>query len=269
MDDTAEMSALQQRVIERLRAGAVLGASDKEVSWRLRAEGTAFVFESFDQLAPGAPPTERVVIGTEAALIEWVRPRPESEGAWAALVERLGGAAPRGPALDSAALDGLVVFGQGPELESWVAFAEGTEERWYAGALRRHARVRIELSERPGRGDVGPFCWALRVPDTGPGEVDAEAWVRAEVAARLEDRLALAAWLDLSEPEPLEGGVWSARHADRYETPGMGFVVTFVGHDGARVEVPVDLARPGTRDLARERTAARTRLKKALRRALY
>jgi hypothetical protein len=63
------MSALQQRVIERLRAGAVLGASDKEVSWRLRAEGTAFVFESFDQLAPGAPPTERVVIGTEAALI--------------------------------------------------------------------------------------------------------------------------------------------------------------------------------------------------------
>ena len=269
MDDTAAMPALQRRVIERLRAGAVLGASDKEVSWRLYAEGAAFVFEAFDQLAPGAPPTTRVVLATEAALVAWVRPQPETEAAWAALVERLGGAAPSGPAWDSAALDGLVVFGHCPEPEAWVAFAEGTEQRWYSGALRLHARVRIELSERPGRGDVGPFCWALRVPDAGPGEVDAAAWVRAEVAARLEDRLTLAGWLDLSEPEPLEGGVWSARHADRYETPGMGFVVTFVGHDGARVEVPVDLARPGTRDLARERTAARTRLKKALRRALY
>ena len=150
-----------------------------------------------------------------------------------------------------------------------MAFAEGTAELGYAGVLRPHVRVRVVLSERPGGAALGPFCWAIRVPEASASDADAAGWLRAEVLARLEERLSLAAWLDFSRPEALDGGVWSAHHADRYETSGMGFVVTYVGPTGARVELPVDLAKPGTRRLERERPAARTRLLKALRRARY
>jgi hypothetical protein len=164
--------------------------------------------------------------------------------------------------LADADLEGLVVFGAVPDGPPWAAFAEGRVDRWLAGAVRPHLRVRVEL----GQDGHGPFCWRIPLPSSAPA--GAAAWLEGAVNGRLVERLAWAHLVDLSAPMPIDGGTWSARHADRYETEGMGFVVTAVLHDGRTVTQGVDLARPGTDDPSREVPAARTRLRKGLLRAL-
>jgi len=262
----ADIAALQTRLVARLRAGAVLGASDKEVSWELRAEGAGFVYEAHDQLAIGAPPMERRAPPDDDAVRAWISGSASSPQAWADLLARVDGPTPN--PLPPEALDGLTAFGALPDGPAWTAFAEGVSPRWLAGAVRPHLRVRVELGDAaPDQPpSAGPFCWLLPLPLSAPA--GAAHWLDAEVTGRLVERLTLTRQIDLTAPAAFERGRWSARHADRYETEGMGFLVTVDLHDGHRIDVPVDLARPGTDDPARNVPAARTRIRKALLRAL-
>jgi hypothetical protein len=256
----ADIATLQARLIARLRAGGVLGASDKEVRWELRAEGAGFVYEAHDQLAIGAPPMERRELPDDDAVRAWLSGSASTPQAWADLLARVDGPTPS--PLSPEALDGLIAFGALPDGPAWTAFAEGVVPRWLAGAMRPH--LRDATPDQPP--SAGPFCWLLPLPPSAPA--GAAYWLDAEVTGRLAERLALARRIDLTAPTAFEGGRWSARHADRYETDGMGFLVSADLLDGRRVEVPVDLARPGTDDPVREVPAARTRIRKALLRAL-
>lgn len=248
--------ALQAELIARLRAGAALVTTDKEERTRLVAEGAGFVFEAYDALVIGGPPVQRVALDSEAALLDWVRPRPDTEEGWTALVRALGGA----PAAPPAEV-GAVQFGVTPDGTPWVAHVEGAGARWVGGVSAAHLRVRVTLGdaspEHPA--SAGPFEWWMPARD-GEG-------LAADVGARLADRLALARWLDLTAPIAFDGGTFTARHVDRYDTDGVGFLLDLAYADGRRVALPVNLARPGTDDLARELPAARTRLRRAALRA--
>ena len=259
----SDIEALQAQVLARLRAGAALVTADKEVRTRVAALDGAFVFECHDQLLLGGAPMERVVLDSDAALLRWVCPTPDTAEGWAALVRLLGGVEAAVP-FQASAYDGLVVFGALPDGAPWVAHVEGVGDRWVAGAMAPHVRVQVTLGDATPESpaSAGPFCWWLAAQADDPG------WIEGAVSARLAERLALARWLDLSTPSPLDGGTFTARHADRYDTEGVGFVVRVSLRDGLCVDIPVDLARPGTADPAREIPAARTRLRRAASRSL-
>ena len=269
IDPQDEILALQAQVVALLRAGASLVTADKETRTRVFASGAGVVFEVHDQLAVGSGPIHRDVLSTDAALLLAVRPTPDTLEGWSALARHLGGATTPEVGVDPSAwteFEGGRILGSAVDGPPYMATLEGVVDRWDGGAMAPHARVQVVLGDAtPDRpASAGPFCWLVALTDPRGGL----AQVEAEVSARLGARMELVRFLDLSAPMPLDGGTWTARHADRYDTEGVGLVAVASLPDGRHVEVPVDLARPGTTDAARELPAARTRARKALLKAL-
>ncbi|MES2639401.1 MAG: hypothetical protein V4850_07945 [Myxococcota bacterium] len=225
------------------------------------------MLHTYDSLVldPDAP-IDTTTFADDAAVLAHLAPAPETVEGWQAVLRglhtprrrhRLG----EGRAVPELPVAGLVFEGLLADGTRWSARAEGVEERYLGLSEWPHVRFLVTLDPA----DHGPFAWRVPGPDGADWREDGLGALRNAVESRLVARLAVARLLDFSAPEPLPGGgTWSARHVDRYEDDGVGFALTVVTA-GAEVSVHHTLARPGSTDSRRERTAARTRLTKWIR----
>jgi hypothetical protein len=268
MAEGSEIEQIRAACLEALRAGASREEGDKETNRRLHHDPSrGFVEDTFDALSIACEPESTRVFATEKEVLAALAPAEETAAAWQDVLARLRRHPRRArPGEHVAATDpalGTLEFeGELPGIVGWSARAEGLEERYIGAHPWPHVRVRVEVH----KGDT--FAWRIAGPDQAAWREQGPAWLRAAIERRLGDRLAVARMLDFSRPDPLPGlGEWTARHEDRYEDDGIGFDITVSTPTGS-VSLHRQLARPGTTDAAREHAAARTRLRKWIRRAL-
>jgi hypothetical protein len=275
-DHPDDIPGLRAAVVARLREGYESTRGDRETNTRLAYESGRCVFVSYTYdslvLDPDAP-IDTAIFADDAAVLSHLAPTPETVEGWQAVLRALH--APRrqyrageGRAVRDVPVDGLVFEGVLADGTRWSARAEGVEERYLGLSEWPHVRFLVTLDPTDGPPDHGPFAWRVPGPDAADWREDGLRALRKAVESRLAARLAVARLLDFSAPEPLPGGgTWSARHVDRYEDDGVGFALTVVTA-GAEASTHHTLARPGSTDPQRERTAARTRLTKWIRRQL-
>lgn len=268
MSDAGELERLRAACLDALRAGASREVGDKETNRRLRHDpARGFVEDTFDSLSLAPEPESTRVFAAEKEVLAALAPAEDTAAAWREVLARLHIHPRRARpgehvAATDPALGTLDFAGELPGLVGWSARAEGVEERHVGARPWPHVRVRVEVREG------GAFAWRIAGPDAAAWREQGPAWLREAIERRLADRLAVARMLDFSRPDPLPGvGEWTARHEDHYEDDGIGFAITVTTATGS-VSLHHQLARPGTTDAARERAAARTRLRKWLRRAL-
>lgn len=268
MDEASEIERLRAACIAALRAGASREEGDKETNRRLFHDpARGFVEDTFDSLSIASRPESTQIFATEKEVLAALAPAQDTAAAWREVLARLQVHPLRArPGEHVAATDpalGTLEFeGELPGVVGWSARAEGLEERYIGAHPWPHVRVRVDVH----KGDT--FAWRIAGPDRAAWREQGPAWLRAAIERRLAGRLAIARMLDFSRPDPLPGlGEWTARHEDHYDDDGIGFAITVESPNG-RVYLHHQLARPGTTDAAREQAAARTRLRKWIRRAL-
>lgn len=267
MDEGGEVERIRAACIAALRAGASRERGDKETNRRLAHDPLrGFVEDTFDSLVIGGEPLSTRVFSSEEEVLAALAPAHDTAAAWRDVLAQLRRHPRARPGEDIASTDPalatLSFAGELPGIAGWSARAEGLEQRYIGARLWPHVRVRVDVH----KGET--FAWRVAGPDLADWRERGPEWLRAAIERRLSDRLAVARMLDFSRPEPLPGlGEWTARHEDRYEDDGIGLDITVTTADGT-ITLHHQLARPGTTDAAREFAAARTRLKKWIRRAL-
>ncbi len=276
-DDADEIARIRATIAAFLREGYEYSGGNREIHYRVTYElgRGVFVASTYDTLVldPFAP-IETRIFAEDAQVLAWLAPgRPTAEG-WRTVLGDLimtarSGRPGVGRLLRGVPVDGLTFEGVGADGVAWSARADGVEELYLGISEWTHVRFVVTLGSPAGvNPEAGPFAWRVPGPDYVDWCAQGLGALRESVETRLVTRLGIARLLDFSAPEPLPGGgTWSARHVDRYEDNGVGFALAILTAAG-EVRLHHTLARPGSTDPQRERTAARTRLTKWIRRQL-